>query len=385
MTKNIILCCDGTGNEIEENLSNVFKLYRVLEQNDRQLVYYDPGIGTLGRTSAWSRFKQNVRSVFGLTTGLGLDDNVTDAYRFLCQHYEPGDQVFLFGFSRGAYTVRVLAGFLRLVGLLRPEQDNLADYAFTAYKQAAEKDSFTIAWRFQRVVGATEIPIRFIGVWDTVSSVIVPRPDRLYIPSLQTLPYTATNENVTVFRHALAIDERRTMFRANLWTQPQLFRPNRFDPEGGTAQDIKQVWFAGVHADIGGGYPEGESAIAKFPLDWMIREAKAHGLLVKTTMVNHLVLGKPRKGASRNYVAPDPAGQAHNSLSWGWKMLEWIPKPVKWRSWLKRRSLLGWYIPWAEPRHIPEGASIHHSVQDRMQLAPDYQPVNLPATYVVEP
>ena len=385
VAKNIVLLCDGTGNEVEENLSNVLKLFRIVSKTSRQIVYYDPGVGTIGRTSAWARAKQNIRGVFGLATGYGLDENVTSAYRFLCETYVEGDQLYLFGFSRGAYTARVLAGFLRLVGLLRPEQANLADYAFTAYKQAAEMDSFEIAWRFQRVTGASEIPIRFLGVWDTVSSVLVPRPDRLYIPSLQTLPYTSRNENVQAVRHALAIDERRRMFRPNLWPEGQQYRPNRFDPAGGVDQDVKQVWFAGVHADIGGGYSEAESALAKFPLQWMIAEAKAHGLLVSTAMVNHLVLGRPRAGGSRAYVAPDPKGPIHNSLTLGWMPLEIFPKRKKRREWPKRAALAGLYIPAAEPRRIPDGARIHHSVFSRSQAGIGYEPPNLPADHEVEP
>jgi uncharacterized protein (DUF2235 family) len=384
MPKNIVICCDGTGNEVEQNLSNVLKLYRVVTRSAQQVVYYDPGVGTLGRTSAWNRLRQNAMGVFGLATGYGLDDNVTNAYRFLCRHYEEGDAVFLFGFSRGAYTVRVLAGFLRLVGLLRPEQINLADHAFTAFKQAATSSSFEVAWRFRRVIGARDIPIRFLGIWDTVSSVIVPRADRLYVPSLQTLPYTATNDAVEAVRHAAAIDERRRMFRLNRWTEPQTFQPNRFASASARPQDIKQVWFAGVHADIGGGYPEEESAIAKYPLGWMIREARAHGLKINTAMKNHLVLGRPRKGASRTYSAPAADGPLHKSLTWGWRAIEWIPKRVKWRTWKKRPALAGWYVPWGEPRAIPEGARIHSSVVERMKTVPGYRPPNLPKAFVIE-
>jgi uncharacterized protein (DUF2235 family) len=101
MPKNIVICCDGTGNEIGSNISNVLKLFRVLEKDAGQRVYYHPGIGTIGLESAWGRFKQKVRGVFGLATGAGLDDDTLAAYRFLCETYESGDRVWLFGFSRG--------------------------------------------------------------------------------------------------------------------------------------------------------------------------------------------------------------------------------------------------------------------------------------------
>lgn len=377
MAKNIVICCDGTGNEIEANLSNVLKLFRVVRKNANQVVYYNPGVGTISNSDPWSRLKSNALGVLGLATGYGLDANVLDAYRFLVETYESGDRIYLFGFSRGAYTIRVLAGFLHLIGLLERPQMNLCSYALTAYKQAAEKNDFEIAWRFERVADTRRVPIRFMGVWDTVSSVIVPRPDRLYIPSLQELPYTKTNSYVEVFRQAIAIDERRRMFRINRWTEPQDYKPNPFDAGGGKPQDVKQVWFAGVHADIGGGYLETESGPAKYPLQWMIDEAVAHRLAINKVMYNHLVLGHRRKGGSQVYVAPDFKAKLHNSMSWAWLLLEGLPKRVKPRDWPDRPSLFGWYLPLCEPRRVDNGARVHVSVFQRVDADPDYRPVNL--------
>src|SRR4051794_39331056 len=137
--KNIVICCDGTGNEISENISNVLKLYRVLRKTGKvapnQVVFYDPGVGTLARPNPWTKFRQDAITVLGLATGYGLDDNVLAAYGFLVDHYEEGDQIFLFGFSRGAYTVRVLAALIHKTGVLAPQQQNLAGAALTAYKQ----------------------------------------------------------------------------------------------------------------------------------------------------------------------------------------------------------------------------------------------------------
>lgn len=385
MPKRLVLCCDGTGNELEGNLSNVLKLYRIAVKDDSQRVYYDPGIGTLGQRDEWSRIKQNAKGVFGLATGYGLDDNVLDAYRFLAEHFEDGDEIFLFGFSRGAYTVRVLAGFLHLIGLLHPDQVNFAGYALAAYKRASEKSDFHIAWNFRRITGGRATPVTFMGVWDTVASVVVPRRDRFYIPSLLTLPYTRTNPSVATFRHAIAIDERRRMFRLNRWIDPQPFKPNPFAvEESPRAQDIKQVWFAGVHADVGGGYPETESAISKFPLDWMIGEAVAAGLRINTSMRNHLVLGHDRVGGTKRYVAPDVAGALHQSLTTGWKILEWLPKSAALRELPADASKQGWYLPSGEPRAIPEGARLHHSVLARLERVETYRPPNLPKQYLVE-
>src|SRR5262249_9443822 len=153
-----------------------------------------------------------------------------------------GDSIFLFGFSRGAYTMRVLAGFIHMVGLLPPDQSDVASYALTAYKRSGEGGEFKIAWDFSRVMGGRPVPIKFVGCWDTVASVIVPRPDRLYIPTLQMLPYTRTNPSVMAFRHAMAIDEKRRMFRLNRWIPGQNFVADPFGADWqGVPQDIKQV------------------------------------------------------------------------------------------------------------------------------------------------
>ncbi len=137
--KNIVICCDGTGNEISENISNVLKLYRVLRKTGKteplQVVFYDPGVGTLARPNPWTKAWQDAITVVGLATGYGLDDNVLAAYEFLVSQYEEGDNIFLFGFSRGAYTVRVLAALVHKIGVLAPQQRNLAGAALTAYKQ----------------------------------------------------------------------------------------------------------------------------------------------------------------------------------------------------------------------------------------------------------
>lgn len=404
MPKNIVICCDGTGNQIDDQLSNVLKLYRVLQKTDDQLVYYSPGVGTVGDYDTWQVIKQHVREFLGLATGYGLDENVLDAYRFLCTHYEAGDSIWLFGFSRGAYTVRVLAAFVYVIGLLRSNQLNLADYAFTAYKKAShdsrkgkkvtEEDALRLAasdteiakglpaaWEFRRVAGSKPVTIKFIGVWDTVASVIVPRPDRLLL-DLQSLRFTRTNPGVETFRQAISIDERRRMFRLNRWTEPQTFKTNPFNSKNWKAQDIGQVWFAGVHADVGGGYPEDESGLSKFPLLWMINQGRAAGLKMSTAMINHLVLGKPRKDSSRVYAEPNAAATLHRSLKGFWWILEFIPKLKKFREWPRRWSLAGLYLPLSEPRPIPEGARIHGSVFERMSALPTYKPVNLPAKYL---
>jgi uncharacterized protein (DUF2235 family) len=271
--------------------------------------------------------------------------------------------------------------------LLPPDQLNVSSYALTAYKRSSQANDFSIAWNFSRVVGGRQATIKFIGVWDTVASVLVPRPDRV-IPSLLTLPYTRTNRSVEVFRHAMAIDERRRMFRLNRWVDPQPFVANSFDLAAPKVdQDIKQVWFAGSHSDVGGGYPETQSGLSKYPLAWMIDEAVTHGLKINVAMRNNLVLGQPRVGGKNVYVAPNASADVHPSLSPAWRSLEYLPKSMKWNEW-PRPSLFGWYIPNGEPRRIADPAvkpRIHKSVIERKTAIPDYDPVNFPLDFDVEP
>ncbi len=411
--KNIIILCDGTGNEISENISNVLKFYRCLRKTDRteprQMVFYDPGVGTLSRPDPWHKLKQDFSAIMGLATGYGLDDKVLQSYLFLVRNFEPGDRIYLFGFSRGAYTVRVLAGLIHKVGLISPEQANLAGSGLTAYKQfssdgqhglgfdlkqvtdagdaegplAASKDDQ--AAQFARITSTRWPLVRFVGVWDTVASVIVPRPDRLYWPSLEELAYTLQNPSVETFRQAISIDERRAMFRLKKWDDPQTFTLNRFNDAHAKPQDIKQVWFAGVHSDVGGGYPEKESGLSKYPLLWMIEQAIEAGLNVNPRTVNQLAWGVQRKGSPFSYVAPDPEAKLHTSLHGAWWILEFFPKNAKYKEWPARQTYFGRYIPDAEPRPIPEGAFIHESVTKRMDAFKTYRPINLPTRFETVP
>jgi uncharacterized protein (DUF2235 family) len=413
--KNLVICCDGTGNEISENISNVLKLYRCLRKTGKtephQVVFYDPGVGTLARPDPWHKLKQDFTAILGLATGYGLDDKVLASYQFLVHNYQEGDQIYLFGFSRGAYTVRVLAGLIHKVGLISPEQANLAGSGLTSYKQfssdgqqgpgfdlkqftdtgadpdgplPATKDDQ--AAQFARILSTRWPTIRFVGVWDTVASVIVPRPDRFYWPSLEELAYTLQNPSVKTFRQAISIDERRCMFRLKKWDQPQTFNHNRFsETNNSEPQDSMQVWFAGVHSDIGGGYQEKDSGLSKYPLLWMIDEAVKCGLAVDQRTVNTLAWGKQRKGSPFTYVAPNFEGEQHDSMNPAWRILEYIPKFAKYKEWPARQVLLGFYIPNAEPRPIPEDAFIHESVVKRLDAVNEYQPVNLPARYQTFP
>ena len=370
--RNLVVFCDGTGNQVEGDLSNVIKLYRATVRDDGQRAFYDPGVGTIGNDSAWGRLRQRAYGVFALVTGAGLDANILDAFRWLCATHRMGDRIFLFGFSRGAYTVRALAGLIHMVGLLEPDQAGLADYALNAYKHSAERSDLAIAWGFARIVGARRATIHFMGLWDTVASMIVPRPDRFYVPSLRMLPYTRENPSVRAVRHAVAIDERRRMFRLNRWVQRQLYVEDPFaEPRPVVDQDVRQMWFAGVHADIGGGYPEAASALAKFPLAWMADEAAAHGLRIDRRLVREMVEGGGR------FVAADAAGPLHRSLSGPWWALEVMPKRARWRE-TRRAAALGLYLPLGERRRFGDGAEVAPSVDERRRLVPGYDPAGVP-------
>lgn len=385
--RNLVILCDGTGNELGGavaeaisaiRISNVLKLFRIAEKGKSQLVYYSPGVGTIGRVDWLYRWRQKFLSVVGLATGYGLDDNVLGAYRFLAENWQEGDRIYLFGFSRGAWTARVLAGMLHLIGLVRPSQLNMCEQALATYKRAAKEDSMPLAWHFARVLGCRFPTIHFLGAWDSVASVLVPRADRMWIPSLETLPYTRSNPSVRIFRHALALDERRRMFRVARWNQPQRFVPNRFRPNDVLEQDIEQRWFAGVHSDVGGGYREEESSLSKLPLIWMVEEAAKAGLHITEANLRHLGYGEPKGASEHRYAVPDPLGPIHKSLTLGWKPLEILPKSTRYREW-KRWSLFGFYFPWAEPRIVDPAHAIDASVHRRVKDTPSYRPANLPA------
>ncbi|MFY9995266.1 MAG: DUF2235 domain-containing protein [Leclercia sp.] len=383
MGRRIVICCDGTGNELNKTMSNVLKFYRCLEKNAQQTVFYTPGVGTLAQDNPWQQLKQKCRLLLGLGTGYGLDEDILEAYDFLCQHWQKDDRIYLLGFSRGAYTVRVLAALIDTIGIVGPDQRNLASYGLTAYKKASGDKSAEVgsddlknAWLFGRVAGGRPARVEFIGVWDTVASIIVPRSDRL-LPSMQTLRFTRTNRAVKTFRQAIAIDERRRMFRLNRWTTPQYYRPNPYKKESERPQDILQVWFAGVHSDIGGGYPESESGLSKFPLIWMLEEAANAGLTFDEEVRDVISHGGTLAHGKESFVPPNVQGTLHVSLNTLWWLLEIIPKQVRWREWPARRAVLGWYLPVGEPRRIPTDALIHHSVRERIALVKGYRPVNL--------
>jgi len=359
MPKNIVVCCDGTANEFAQDRTNVIKLSYTLEHGSgRQIVYYHPGLGTMEPAGALTPLAQKTTRLLGQAIGYGLGSEVRDAYVFLMNSFEPDDRVFLFGFSRGAYTVRALASLLHMYGLVSSGNEPLVPYAIrmlTAIQSLdAKGDSgneekqryFRLAKDFQDTFCRTVCKPWFVGVWDTVSSVG-------WIENQLRLPFTANNADIEIGRHAIALDERRAFFRTNLW-RPAL------PPADRGPKDLKQVWFAGVHCDVGGGYPEAESAASKIPLQWMLREAKAAGLLVDAGRED-LVLGR----AGGGYVPPDPNSPLHESLTKGWWPAELIAK----RHYDSANKMWERRMNKGRRRTLPPGSMVHESV---FQRAGDY-------------
>jgi uncharacterized protein (DUF2235 family) len=379
MPKNIVILLDGTSNSITRNRTNVLRLYGILKKDDSQIVYYDPGVGTFGADGAWSHLVRKSCEIWGLATGWGLDQNVKEAYRFIIENYDDGkarkpaerDQLFIFGFSRGAYSARVLAGFIHAVGLISPHNLNLLDYAYRAYKRIDENEKakvFEEVRLYERILAPDRVPIRMLGLFDTVASVIESGPIG---PRLKSHAFTSRNTSVRSVSHAVALEERRTMFRPQLWPSGQEYWGNPFNSAAAVPQDVEEVWFAGGHGDVGGGYPEEESELFKVPLEWMIDRAKSCGLRFNTASINSLVYGK-RKDSG--YVAPDPLGQSHNTMTAAWSIMEFIPRLKPQDS--KRWSIFGITLPLFEHRKVPHGAKIHESVYTR-QAALGCIPANL--------
>jgi uncharacterized protein (DUF2235 family) len=355
MSKNIVICCDGTNNQFDGHHTNVIRTYKVARRSAGQLTYYDPGVGTMPEPWHKTQLVKRLSMLNGLIFGDGFFDNISDAYSFIVTNYEPGDHIFLFGFSRGAYTARAIAALLHSVGLLHRDTDCLLPYALRYWQSdfgVASPGGQTCA-EFKATL-ARPCPIHFIGVWDTVSSVGV-------INNFRSFPHTAHNPEVTHVRHAASIDERRSTFRQNLMSPV-------------ANQDVKNVWFAGVHSDVGGGYPPEEAGLAKIAFGWMMREAKAQGLEVDESALDRELrgLGEP----------PNPHGKLHRSLHGGWWLGELLP--MKHYRWDDRRWHWHWLIgAFDQPRNVERTApmpyvALHESVIERLQGTADYRPVNIP-------
>ena len=362
MGRNVVVCCDGTANQFAQNNTNVIRLYSALVDDPaRQLIFYHPGVGTMEAPGALTSWGQKATILAGMAVGYGLERDITAAYMFIMNNYKAAedDRLFLFGFSRGAYTVRAVASLLRSCGILRQGHETSIPYAIRLMNAIGTKDRrtaerFRLVDRFRDTFAASYCKPYFVGVWDTVSSIG-------WINSPLKIPYTANNSDIQIGRHALAIDERRGFYRPNLW------RPGEDAARSGP-KDLKQAWFAGVHCDVGGGYPETEGGLSKIALRWMFREAEAAGLIVDP--------GR-REAVVAAGQGPDPNAPMHDELAAHlfWRLFEYIPKyHYDYLTRTESRRANG-----GRPRWLPPGSLIHESVFQRAGYAPP-----LPSDYKVE-
>ena len=480
--RKIVICFDGTGNEVGDNETNVLKLYKGLSTSQtsqqEQIVHYVPGIGTMdGPRLFGSTLRRKTKAVLGLAFGMGLEDDVLDAYRFLCRTYQnkeakktaadakrsevkalaktlglekppvptrfeaEDDRIYIFGFSRGAYAARILAGFINNFGLVPPERLHMIAEVFRAYRaitekpgdatdsddtgkdtrkdtpdDAARKAENARVFKKMRQFGDVLDPDRSVSIqalclFDTVASMArFNRPlaslwSHRSPMQLGTHANVMKNPSVRIVVHALALDERRSMFRALPWI-PGPYYGNRFaNDEKRRQQYVEQSWFPGYHSDIGGSPREYFSGIGKITLLWMLDRLKVlekaawdedqaadpvrgdmkrfkpqHGLRLKKGYRSGYLEGgakNRRTPAGERFARPDALAPTHPSMAPGWWPLEVLPKTTKRKKWPGRRGF-GWYIPWGEPRVIPEDHNLHESVHERMRRWKFYRPVNAP-------
>ena len=276
--KRIILCADGTWNEAERKdektgrpqPTNVLKTARaVLPRSSTgvdQVVYYHEGVGTEGGLDKFT----------GGAFGSGMAQNVRALYRFLVYNFEPGDELYFFGFSRGAFTVRTLAGFMNKVGLLEKDDEYYTPEIYTLYQSSAPSDSPKWQHAFRNIKGTRPCPpIKFIGVWDTVGALGAPGAlGQLFHRNKYKYHDIGLNSNIEHAYHALAIDERRKPFAPSLWNKPS-----------GWSGTLEQAWFAGVHSNVGGSYsPDG---LANEALHWIVEKAEDQGLEFDKPFLEH--------------------------------------------------------------------------------------------------
>jgi uncharacterized protein (DUF2235 family) len=337
--KRLIVLCDGTWNRADQPaLTNVCKLRDAIDESQgaavRQVVHYEPGVGT----RRWERFS-------GGAFGVGLSRNVRSCYEFLVDRYEPGDELFFFGFSRGAFTARSLAGLVRNSGILRHEHRDMATDAYRLYRSRKPGDapSERGAEAFRARHSHPDAEIAFIGVWDTVGALGVPIDG--FRPPLLSRRWTFHDTTLSRFvlnaYHAISIDERRRPFVPTLWVKKVAEDGTVEEPP--EHQTVSQVWFAGVHSDVGGGYPD--ASLSEIPLRWIADRARACGLGLRSDQLVEL--------------APDPCGPKHDSMTLFYRLLRPLDRELRARD------------------GVPINASLASSVKVRCEQDRSYTPPGL--------
>ncbi|KAF9653862.1 hypothetical protein BDM02DRAFT_3086688 [Thelephora ganbajun] len=413
----IVLCFDGTSNEYGSTNTNVVKFYALLNKCRPfdQIVYYQPGIGTFIDPGVVSPLLEWSAKIADLAMAWYLDAHVRAGYRFLMQNYRQGDKICLFGFSRGAYTARALAGFLFKIGLLPRDNEEQIPFAYRLYKRT-DKVGLQLAAGYKQTF-CTPVTIDFVGVWDTVASVGL-----LYG---RNLPFTTNNEAIRVFRHALSLDERRARFQPNMFhREGPDEEPARKDPEGadiqrsrpklatwkmtvrrlseveryraaarrsdissksrtfaserstlrktevGLLQSVEEVWFAGCHADVGGGtVADGcRYSLANISLRWMVKQVVLSqcGILFDQAALRRadIDISSDTDGYDAAELWPadqDVVADRHDQLKVKkpWWILEILPTKYAWQE-----ANGKWNAKWGQIRE--EEPHFHRSVRERM-------------------
>jgi len=318
---NIVICCDGTRGKYgsEDKNTNVVRLFeRLGPDGPDQISYYDPGVGTYSPFRGVMAIPDKIAaSISGIGfTSEGIDNNIKQAYRYLMDCYNPGDRVFLFGYSRGAHTVRELAGMIHKCGLLTKGSYNLIPSMMDIY----QRDDEDLVAGFKREFSRKGCGVYFIGVWDTVASIgwLVRRQ----------FSHTRLDSEVCYGYQAISMDERRYQFRPSIWEETNI--PN---------QTVEQIWFPGSHSDVGG-QNKADRGISDLPLLWMLEQAERRGLLLEE--------GWPES------LRPDCTGEIRRSDRHFWRI-------------------------GAKDRPAPPNTGIHPSVIERRDDPNlDYRPGNLP-------
>ncbi|WP_296417454.1 T6SS phospholipase effector Tle1-like catalytic domain-containing protein [Pseudooctadecabacter sp.] len=411
--RRLIVCMDGTSNEVGDRQTHVVRIYRGLKTSKTQIPYYVQGVGTLDTQTLRRDTRAKRDSIWGLAFGKGLEDDVLEAYRFLSTTYDwdthdqylidngrdpktpdTRDEIHFVGFSRGAYAARVLAGFLYDFGLLRPNALHMAAQAFRHYRSLSDADEnmsdgakYAMLRRYDAVFMPQAPRMGGMVIFDTVASMIRFRRvwhnlKTTFSPiELSTHRSTTINPALRYVIHAMAIDDKRTFFRPLLWqgTKHKTHRRQRKAKD----QIVRQVWFAGYHGDIGGSAREDRSGVGKITLAWamdqmdMIGEKWEWRRAFKPREVLGKGTGKHRYSVDgRIKPGPDYGAHLHNSMTAFWRIFELIPKTIKRRS--ARARGFPWYLPLSEPRQVPDDMPIHRSVFDRREDGRRcYRPVNI--------
>lgn len=323
--KTIVICCDGTGNKFGKTNTNVIKLLQAIDYSSDVVTFYDTGVGTFAYQGAFADVTSWIGNFVRQAFGKGVRKKIQNAYRLLMDCYEPGDKVYIYGFSRGAFTARSLAGLLHDYGLLKPELSNLVKQVSRMYHRGKKSNQNKkgvpddVRHEFQRLFTQPCKPT-LIGVWDTVGSLGI-----LY--KGEKFTNSKLNKDVKVGLHAMAIHETRRKFPISIWS-------NELDSDGITRRDsegiIKQVWFAGVHSDVGGGYEE--TGLSDIALKWMLRESESANLPVRTDWQS--CIWPP--------YMPNEAIERHDEFwTWKWIWMGWKNRQIAENS-MVHESAKGW-------------------------------------------